>query len=102
MESLVSAAAYVGAQNAPRALLFRAEVADRPAALPHVRRGAEFLYHQLKVSYGGVVGKHRQLVLLLFGVLALAGFYQAVHNLPVVTGCSFYAECPAGLNAGNR
>jgi hypothetical protein len=32
-------------------------------------------------------------VLLLFGALALAGLYDAVHNLPVLTGCSFYAEC---------
>lgn len=41
------------------------------------------------------MGKRRQLVLLLFGALALAGLYQALRNLPVLTGCSFYADCPA-------
>ena len=40
------------------------------------------------------MGKRRQLVLFLFGALALAGLYEAVHNLPVMTGCSFYSECP--------
>jgi hypothetical protein len=49
------------------------------------------------------VGKRRQFVLFLFGALALAGLYEAVRNLPVMTGCSFYAECPNGnaeFNAG--
>ena len=47
------------------------------------------------------MGRRRQLVLFLFGALALAGLYQAMHNLPVMTGCSFYAECPGSteLNA---
>jgi len=52
---------------------------------------------------GVVVGKRRQFVLFLFGALALAGLYEAVRNLPVMTGCSFYAECPNGnaeFNAG--
>lgn len=40
------------------------------------------------------MSKQRQLILLLFSALALAGLYSAVHNLPVLTGCSFYADCP--------
>ena len=39
------------------------------------------------------MSKRRQLMLLLFGALAIAGLYDAVHNLPVLTGCSFYASC---------
>jgi hypothetical protein len=50
---------------------------------------------------GVVVGKRRQLILFLFGALALAGLYEAVHNLPVMTGCSFYAECPNGNSEFN-
>ena len=42
---------------------------------------------------GGVVSKRRQFMLLLFGALAIAGVYDAVHNLPVLTGCSFYGSC---------
>lgn len=36
----------------------------------------------------------RRIVLAFFGVLLLAGIYGAVHNLPVLSGCYFYAECP--------
>ena len=47
----------------------------------------------LNSATGVDVGKRRQLVLFLFGALVLAGLYEAVHNLPVMTGCSFYSEC---------
>jgi len=36
----------------------------------------------------------RRLALYLFGALALAGAYDALLNLPVLSGCNFYSECP--------
>lgn len=41
----------------------------------------------------------RRLALYLFGALALAGAYDALRNLPVLSGCNFYAECPDGSSA---
>jgi hypothetical protein len=63
-------------------------------ARDHRRCCDSFYIIDLNSATGVVVGKRRQLVLLLFGALALAGLYEAVRNLPVMTGCSFYAECP--------
>lgn len=37
----------------------------------------------------------RRIALIFFGTLALAGAYDAIRNLPVLSGCYFYAECPA-------
>jgi hypothetical protein len=36
----------------------------------------------------------RRLALYFFAALALAGAYDAMRNLPVLSGCNFYAECP--------
>lgn len=36
----------------------------------------------------------RRLALYFFGALALAGAYDALRNLPVLSGCNFYSECP--------
>jgi hypothetical protein len=36
----------------------------------------------------------RRIALVFFGALVLAGAYDAVRNLPVLSGCYFYAECP--------
>jgi hypothetical protein len=36
----------------------------------------------------------RRIALIFFGALTLAGAYDAVRNLPVLSGCYFYAECP--------
>jgi len=36
----------------------------------------------------------RRLAFYFFGALALAGAYDALLNLPVLSGCNFYSECP--------
>ena len=36
----------------------------------------------------------RKLALYFFAALALAGAYDALRNLPVLSGCNFYSECP--------
>jgi hypothetical protein len=43
---------------------------------------------------GIVVTLRRRIALVFFGALTLAGAYDAVRNLPVLSGCYFYAECP--------
>lgn len=35
----------------------------------------------------------KRLVVIGSGVLTLVGIYTALYNLPVVSGCAFYAEC---------
>jgi hypothetical protein len=40
------------------------------------------------------VNTRRRIGLAFFGALVLAGAYGAVRNLPVLSGCYFYAECP--------
>lgn len=35
----------------------------------------------------------KRLVLLGTGIVSIVGIYVAVMNLPVVSGCAFYAEC---------
>ncbi|MDY6946102.1 MAG: hypothetical protein SXG53_10310 [Pseudomonadota bacterium] len=48
----------------------------------------------------------RKWALYVLGALALAGAYDALRNLPVLSGCNFYSECPdnsaAGAGAGAR
>jgi hypothetical protein len=41
----------------------------------------------------------RKLALYLLCALALAGAYGALRNLPVLSGCNFYAECPDSSSA---
>ena len=36
----------------------------------------------------------KTVTLLLFAALALAGAYDALHNLPVLSGCNYYSDCP--------
>jgi hypothetical protein len=36
----------------------------------------------------------RKVALYFFAALALAGAYDALRNLPVLSGCNFYSECP--------
>jgi hypothetical protein len=43
---------------------------------------------------GNHVTTRRRIGLAFFGALVLAGAYDAVRNLPVLSGCYFYAECP--------
>lgn len=39
----------------------------------------------------------RKAVVAAIGVLVIAGIYDALRNLPVVSGCAFYDNCPADL-----
>lgn len=36
----------------------------------------------------------RKVLLYFLTALALAGAYDALRNLPVLSGCNFYSECP--------
>ena len=36
----------------------------------------------------------RRMVLVAVTLLACAGVYSALRNMPVLSGCNFYAECP--------
>lgn len=36
----------------------------------------------------------KRLALYLLAALVLAGAYDALGNLPVLSGCNFYSECP--------
>lgn len=36
----------------------------------------------------------RKLAFYFFAALALAGAYDALRNLPVLSGCNFYSQCP--------
>jgi hypothetical protein len=42
----------------------------------------------------------RKLALYFFAALALAGAYDAMRNLPVLSGCNFYSECPDNSSTG--
>jgi hypothetical protein len=35
----------------------------------------------------------KQLVVLATAILTLVGVFDALENIPVVSGCAFYAEC---------
>lgn len=37
----------------------------------------------------------KKLALSLLAILVLAGAYDALRNLPVLSGCNFYSDCPA-------
>jgi hypothetical protein len=41
----------------------------------------------------------RKLTLYLLAALALAGAYDALRNLPVLSGCNFYSDCPDNSSA---
>lgn len=36
----------------------------------------------------------KKLALFLLAALVLAGAYDALLNLPVLSGCNFYSDCP--------
>lgn len=36
----------------------------------------------------------KKLALFLLASLVLAGAYDALRNLPVLSGCNFYSDCP--------
>ena len=42
----------------------------------------------------------RKLALYLLAALALAGAYDALRNLPVLSGCNFYSDCPDNFSSG--
>jgi TRAP-type mannitol/chloroaromatic compound transport system permease small subunit len=42
---------------------------------------------------GGQVRLMKKVILVGFVLLAAAGMYAALRNLPVITGCDFYADC---------
>jgi hypothetical protein len=41
----------------------------------------------------------RKLALYLLAALALAGAYDALRNLPVLSGCNFYSDCPDNFSS---
>jgi hypothetical protein len=42
-----------------------------------------------------------RLVVLAYAALAAVGLYVSVYNMPVISGCKFYGECPGGAIAGD-
>jgi hypothetical protein len=38
----------------------------------------------------------KRLIMLCIAILGVAGLYDAVRNLPVISGCAFYGDCPGG------
>jgi hypothetical protein len=42
----------------------------------------------------------KRLALYLLAALVVAGVYDALRNLPVLSGCNFYSDCPD--NDGDR
>jgi hypothetical protein len=42
----------------------------------------------------------KRLALYLLAALVVAGVYGALRNLPVLSGCNFYSDCPD--NDGER
>lgn len=43
----------------------------------------------------------RKLALYLLAALALAGAYDALRNLPVLSGCNFYSDCPDNFSSSD-
>ena len=41
----------------------------------------------------------RRMVLVAVTLLACAGVYSAMRNMPVLSGCNFYGECPDAAQA---
>ena len=39
----------------------------------------------------------KRLIVVLIAALAFAGLFDALSNLPIVSGCTFYGECPQDL-----
>jgi hypothetical protein len=50
--------------------------------------------------WGVAMVSAKKLAMYLLAALVLAGAYDALRNLPVLSGCNFYSECPT--NDGNR
>jgi hypothetical protein len=47
------------------------------------------------IAQGGTdVTSHRRIVMIVLALIIGAGMWSAIHNLPVLTGCEFYGECP--------
>ena len=40
--------------------------------------------------------RYKRLIMLAIISLVFVGVYDALKNLPVVTGCAFYGACPVG------
>jgi hypothetical protein len=38
----------------------------------------------------------KRLVVIASGILTIVGIFDAVENLPMVSGCAFYSECDEG------
>jgi hypothetical protein len=66
----------------------------RANSMPLTRREVPSSSVAIRIDQGIVVTLRRRIALLFFGALALAGAYDAVRNLPVMSGCYFYADCP--------
>lgn len=39
----------------------------------------------------------KKVTLYFLAALALAGAYGALRNLPVLSGCNFYSDCPSNV-----
>jgi hypothetical protein len=46
------------------------------------------------VPGAGVMKPFKRVVIAVVAVLACAGVYSALRNLPVASGCGFYGDCP--------
>jgi hypothetical protein len=44
---------------------------------------------------GGVMNAFKRTVMFTVVLLACAGVYTALRNMPVLSGCGFYGDCPA-------
>ena len=43
---------------------------------------------------GGAMSLFKRTVMFTVILLACAGVYSAVRNMPVLSGCGFYSDCP--------
>lgn len=48
-----------------------------------------------------IMVSRRKLALYLLAALALAGAYDALRNLPVLSGCNFYSDCPDNFSSSD-
>jgi len=46
-------------------------------------------------AMGGVMNAFKRTVMVTVVLLACAGVYTALRNMPVLSGCGFYGDCPA-------
>jgi hypothetical protein len=44
----------------------------------------------------------KRVVVAVVAALACAGVYGALRNMPVVSGCGFYANCPSAQTAAGE